>query len=170
MGSICSDLDNLDLITPNRLRLGRNNDRSPVGAMEVITTPSRFLQDNEKIFNTWFENWLLSHVPKLMFHPKWFNSERDVKVGDVILFLKNEGSLNNTYQYGMIKDVEFSKDDKIRRVTIKYRNTNENTNRETRRAVRNIVMIHPVDETCIAQELGEMAMKAAMVYCVSSIC
>ena len=122
------------------------------------------------LFENWFENWLLSHVPKLMFHPKWFNSERDVKVGDVILFLKNEGNLNNTYQYGMIKDVEFSKDDKIRRVTIKYRNTNENTNRETRRAVRNIVMIHPVDETCIAQELGEMAMKAAMVYCVSSIC
>ena len=170
MGSICSDLDNLDLITPNRLRLGRNNDCSPVEVMEVITTRSRFLQDNEKIFNTWFENWLLSHVPKLMFHPKWFNSERDVKVGDVILFLKNEGSLNNTYQYGMIKDVEFSKDDKIRKVTIKYPNINENTNRETRRTVQNIVMIHPVDETCIAQELGEMAMKAAMVYCVSSIC
>ena len=70
-----------------------------------------------------------------MFHPKWFNSERDVKVVDVILFLKNEESLNNTYQYGMIKDGEFSKDDKIRRVKIKYQNTNENTNRETRRAV-----------------------------------
>ena len=83
LGSICSDLDNLDLITPNRLRLRRNNDRSPVGAMEVITTPSRFLQDNKKIFNTWFEDWLLSHVPKLMFHPKWFNSERDVKFGEV---------------------------------------------------------------------------------------
>ena len=25
-----SDLENLDLITPNRLRLGRNNERSPV--------------------------------------------------------------------------------------------------------------------------------------------
>ena len=81
-----------------------------------------------------------------MFHPKWFNSEHDVKVG-VILFLKNEGSLNNTYQYGTIKDVEFSKDGKIRRVTIKSQL--ENTNQETQRAVRNIVMIHPVDETCI---------------------
>ena len=30
------------------------------------------------LFENWFENWLLSHVPKLMFHPKWFNSERDV--------------------------------------------------------------------------------------------
>ena len=170
LGSICSDLDNLDLITPNRLRLGRNNDRSPVGTMEVITTPSRFLRENEKIFNTWFENWLLSHVPKLMFHPKWFNSERDVKTGDVILFLKNDGSFNNTYHYGMIKDVEHSKDDKIRRVTIKYRNFNEDTNRETRRAVRNIVMIHPVDETCIAQELGEMASKAAVTYRLSSRC
>ena len=67
----------------------------------------------------------------------------------------------------MIKDVEFSK---IRRVTIKYWNTNKNMNRETRLAVRNIVMIHPVDETFIAQELGEMATKATMVYCVSSRC
>ena len=33
IGSIVSDLENLDLITPNRLRLGRNNDRSPVGPM-----------------------------------------------------------------------------------------------------------------------------------------
>ena len=47
-GSICSDLDNLDLISPNRLRLGRNNDRSPVGAMEVITTPSRFFKTTRR--------------------------------------------------------------------------------------------------------------------------
>ena len=31
LGSVVADLENLDLITPNRLRLGRNNERSPVG-------------------------------------------------------------------------------------------------------------------------------------------
>ena len=31
LGNIVSELENLDLITPNRLKLGRNNDRSPVG-------------------------------------------------------------------------------------------------------------------------------------------
>ena len=29
IGNITGDLENLDLITPNRLQLGRNNDRSP---------------------------------------------------------------------------------------------------------------------------------------------
>ena len=29
IGKITGDLENLDLITPNRLQLGRNNDRRP---------------------------------------------------------------------------------------------------------------------------------------------
>ena len=29
IGNITGDLENLDLITPNRLQLGRNNDRRP---------------------------------------------------------------------------------------------------------------------------------------------
>ena len=35
--SYSTDLENLDLLTPNRLRLGRNNERSPVGPMLVTT-------------------------------------------------------------------------------------------------------------------------------------
>ena len=50
--SLVSELENIDLITPNRLKLGRNNERSPLGPLFVTGNPSRFLKDNEEIFNS----------------------------------------------------------------------------------------------------------------------
>ena len=152
-----SDLENLDLITPNRLRLGRNNDRSPVGPLLVTSKPEKFMNSNLAIFQAWFENWLISCVPNLIHQPKWFRTDYDLKKGDLILFLKEEGSLVGSYQYGMIDEVEVGKDGKIRTVIVKYHNSNENHPRTTRRAVRELVMIHPVDELGIMEELGAVA-------------
>ena len=42
-------------------------------------------------------------------------------------------------------------------VIVKYHNSNENHQRTTRRAVRELVMIHPVDELGIMEELGAVA-------------
>ena len=57
------DVENLDLIIPNRLRLGRNNSRSPVGEVVVCDNLSKLMKENLKIYNAWFELWLLNHVP-----------------------------------------------------------------------------------------------------------
>ena len=153
LGNKVGDFENLDVLTPNRLKLGRNNNRSPVGTME-LSTPSKLIESNKAIFNKWFEVWLISFVPKLMEQPKWFKSERDVKIGDVVLFLKNEGFTNN-YQYGMIHGVQRSEDGLIRKVIVKYRNANEETDRFTWRAVRSLVLIHPIDEINLAEKLHE---------------
>ena len=45
-GNIITDYENMDLITPNRLLLGRNNDRSPAATMEVTGNPDRILEGN----------------------------------------------------------------------------------------------------------------------------
>ena len=63
LGNIISDYENMDLITPNWLLLRRNNDWSPAAAMEVAGNPGRILKENIKIYNIWFEAWLISHVP-----------------------------------------------------------------------------------------------------------
>ena len=88
-----------------------------------------------------------------MHRPKWFTNDKDVKVGDIVLFSKKDSTLVNTYQYGKIKQIEKDCDDKVRRVLVEYRNHNENTNRQTYRATRGLVMIHPVDELSITEEL-----------------
>ena len=95
-----SEVENLDLITPNRLILGRNNTRRQAGPLVVTNHYDKIIAANTDIFIAWFESWLVSYVPKLMEQPKWFHSDRDVKVGDVLLFLKAEKELARQYRYG----------------------------------------------------------------------
>ena len=162
LGNSSSDIENMDLITPNRLKLGRNNDRSPIGPLYVTDDPSKFFTENTDIFNCWFECWLTSHVPKLMEHPKWFKSDYHLHEGDIVLFLKKEGLLNDTYQYGMVSSTQTSRDGKIRSATIRYRNYNEEFDRKTQRSVRQLIVIHRVDELDIIHELGKIATIADM--------
>ena len=88
--------------------------------------------------------------------PKWFKSDRDLKVGDIVLFLKQESNLSSNYQFGMVESIEVGRDGKIRRAKLKYRNHNESVSRETYRAVRSLVIIHHVDELNMMEELGEI--------------
>ena len=94
--------------------------------MELTENPQKILKENERIFTTWFETWFTSHVPKLLQQPKWFRTERDIKIGDIVLFLKQEGPIiSNNYQYDMIHEIIQSKDAIIRNIVVKYRNHNE---------------------------------------------
>ena len=69
------DLENVDLLTPNRLMLARNNNRCPVGPLMVTEDVDKIIKRNER--HTWFRVWLVSHVPNLVIQPKWFRSDRD---------------------------------------------------------------------------------------------
>ena len=156
IGNETQDLESLDLITPNRLRLGRNNDRSPVGTLDLTDKIDRILKMNSDIFNTWWENWLVSALPKIVPKPKWFKNDEHLKVGDIVLFNKGEGSLlAGEYQYGAVEKVHASADGRICSVTIRYRNSTEGVNRNTTRAVRSLIVIHRIDELNIMEELGK---------------
>ena len=85
--------------------------------------------------------------------PKWFNSDNDVSEGDIVLFLKSEKEFEEVYQYGIVISVSVGKDERVRRVEIEYQNHNEQTKRSTKRGVRDIVVIHPIDELGISNEL-----------------
>ena len=155
--NVSADIENLDILTPNRLLLGRNNDRSPSGPLLVTNDPHKILKANLEIFTVWFECWLISYVPQLMDHPKWFRNDQDIKVGDIVLFLRTEKEYSRQYQYGKIQSIEPSRDGKIRTVNVRYRNSSEKKERETRRAVRELIIIHRIDEISIFQELDSAA-------------
>ena len=93
------------------------------------------MKTNKKIFNTWFETWLVNHVLKLMHQPKWFQSDRDLKVCDILLFIKRDSTITRKYQNGMIYEVLPSRDGIIRKIVVKYRNNQENLDSFTARAV-----------------------------------
>ena len=156
LGNVVSDFETMDLLTPNRLRLGRNNSRSPTGSMVVTSDPDKIFISNQAVYDTWFENWLLSHVPKLMSQPKWFSTDKDLQKGDVVLFLKQDSVISSRYQYGIIENVEVGKDNRIRKVNVKYKNSNEDVFRFTHRSVRDLVVIHHYQELDLMEELGKI--------------
>ena len=150
-------MENLDILTPNRLLLGRNNSRGPTAPLMLSRDIKRIIETNHNIFQIWFKSWLISYVPTLMDRPKWFDTDKDVSVGDVVLFLKSEIEFEHLYQYGIISQVFPGKDGLIRSVEVEYRNHHESTKRSTKRGVREIVVIHYVDELGISQELHQLA-------------
>ena len=162
IGNIVGDFECLDLITPNRLLLRRNNVRCQSGIMNC-TNPTNVIKENQAIFNSWFEVWLLVHVPKLMHQQMWFSSD-NINVGDVIMFTKSDSVISNSYTYGIVKSLEFGRDGVARKATVRYRNENERVFRETKRAVRSLVIIHHVDDVDMMKELGLMAMYCDSIY------
>lgn len=55
LGNILSNFQNMNLITPSRLKLVRNNGRSPVSPMKAVGNQLMLLEQNKIIFNIWFE-------------------------------------------------------------------------------------------------------------------
>ena len=112
---------------------------------------------NSRIVQTWFKEWLVSYVPQLVEQPKWFLTERSLCVGDVVLFLKADSEIQKLYQYGIIRITFESRDGLIREVLVEYQNHTENTKRTTKRCVRDVIVIHPVEELGISKELHEFS-------------
>ena len=63
LGNMSYDFEAMDLITPTRLLMGGNNERSPEGSLEDSNDYERILKQNNKIYQFWFKNWLIS--PKM---------------------------------------------------------------------------------------------------------
>ena len=156
LGNKTECLENLDLITPNRLILGRNNNRSPTEPLVLSNDVKGIISTNADIFTVWFKAWLVSCVPSLIRQPKWFKTTENLRVGDVVLFLKNENELESHYQYGMVSKLHTGADGLTRAVDVDYQNHNEKVKRRTKRSVRNLVVIHHIDEVGVSQELYEL--------------
>ena len=58
-----------------------------------------------------------------------------------------------------MSEVEPTKDGIVRKVKVKYCNTNEASHRETYRSVRNLVLIRSIDEMDFLEELDEKVNK-----------
>ena len=158
LGNKVECLENLDILTPNRLILGRNNNRCPAEPLEVKDDHRRIIESNREIYEVWFKEWLVSCVPSLVERPKWFVTDRNICVGDVVLFLKSEQEFDRHYQYGIVTVTYESKDGIVRVVEVEYQNSSESVKRTTKRGVRDLVVIHEADEIGISAELDQLCL------------
>ena len=149
------EIDDLDIITPNRLKFGRNNERAPLGPGYISNDPFRFMDLNQAIYESWWEHWLTVAVPQLIERPVLWKTTDILMQGDVVLFHKTEGDIGSgVYQYGIVQSIIPSADGVARNVFVKYRNFNENVDRITKRAVKSLILIHAVEELDIMKEMA----------------
>ena len=95
-----------------------------------------------------------NQISNRWFRIAWFWIKSNLKEFYLTLFLKQEFLLNKYYQYGMVAS-KFNYHATYK-VKIKYQNSKENIGRETSLSVCQLVMIRPVAEIYIIQELNKI--------------
>ena len=147
----CSNVNDLgfEMITPNRLLLGRNNFRSLEGPGMVIESnniPSRLLEKNREIYRTWYQ-FYIDRIHHLTMKPlKWsLSSERQPKPQDIVFFVFNDSALGKDWRLGRVVQVS----ENGRQVTIEYttvRGSQQASKKQVTRSPRDITILFSVEE------------------------
>ena len=157
--SYSRDMDNADvlkIITPNMLRMGRTNQRQLEGPIRLAKGTKELLDKIDSLYRVWFNMWRDTVVPKIMFRPKWYDSSKDLEIGDLVYFQKEDSPLDKNWIMGMVEQIVRSRDQVIRRVVVKYQNREEDFPRFTDRTVHKLVKLFNVDEHQVQEDLGEL--------------
>ena len=152
------DQDNtplLKMLTPNMLRVGRNNVRALDGPMR-LPEGGELLDKVQEAYEAWYKIWNTSYVPKLMHQPKWWKQDRDIQEGDIIFFQKRESELDTSWTLATIDQLVKGRDGLSRRAVVKYQNPKENFHRVTDRHIRSLVKVWSVDDQNIDEDLAEL--------------
>ena len=157
LGSKYKDLDQLDLLTANRLVHGRNNVRAPWGPFQVSHKPQRLLKQMESVYDAWWAAWDSEWSANLIPRPsKWPEGKPLINVGNIVVFkrLGKDSELGRTpWRIGRVKTLKDSRDGIVRAATVEYKNANEKVFRKTTRSVRTLTVIHSEDELDFPQQL-----------------
>jgi len=171
LGSKYTGLDHLDLITPNRLLMGRNHARSPVGLV-TSTTAHKWIASMDEVglswWKLWEQEWLMNLVPKAAKFPE---GDPDIAVGDVVVFMKGgkEADVGQTpWRTGQVEEIHFSRDGIIRSVDLKYQNFAEKVYRYTERSVRTLAKIYREGDINLMGELSEACRQANIHFLMTA--
>ena len=132
-------------ITPNHLILGRSTPDVAIGPFDNDTNVNRRFRFVQSLVDDWWKHWYKSVLPSLVPNYKWMQKHRNVKVGDVCL-IKYADLKRGTYRLGRVKCAEPGKDNRVRSVTLIYKNEGEKVFREVQRPIQGIAVIVPVEE------------------------
>ena len=155
------DSDNtevLKLITPNMMKLGRINTRSLSCPLRLPHGASEMVERVRKSYETWFKLWSTAYVPKVMFKPKWYKTDVDLKIGDVVFFPKSTDSdgKDEDWIIGRVCGLDRGRDGIIRKALVKYRNASEAQDCETERSIRRLCKLWSEDDWNIQDDLSEL--------------
>jgi hypothetical protein len=171
LGNKYRNIDHLDLMTPSRLLLGRNNRRALSGCA-TIGGASKIMAQMDSVYDAWWSTWhkekLIHFIPQ---PPKWRTTGRQPMVGDAVIFHRDNKDRKigePTWRIGQVKTLEPDSDNLIRKVIVEYRNAKETTLRTTRRSVRDIAIVHREEDLELVDKLNAAAKTANIDYLMNA--
>ena len=130
------DAGGFEILTANRLKLGRNNNRSlHEGGMDVDLAPNlvRLLDRNRQIYHVWYQLFI-DEIHNINLRPdKWKKSSPLPAEGDVVLFVMNDSSYmkgGRQWKIGRVTKME------KRSVTIQYVNISNKSRKPTTHTIQ----------------------------------
>ena len=150
------DIDSeINILTPNCMLLGRASSVNP----NVWSTDDQVRLRSRShlvssIMEQFWKHWTTLFAPSLLYRRKWHERHRDLKVGDVVLVLQ-DASFKDKYRLARVTEVWPSKDGRVRKVTVAYKNyrTGEKVNvykgasfTSVFRSCQKLVLLVPIDE------------------------
>ena len=172
LGSRINNLDHVDLITPSRLILGRNNRRALSGYAR-ISTPSRLISQMDDVYDSWWKVWrtekLLDFIPQ---PSKWKKTNEQLRESDIVIFLKSDSEKHlgePVWRIARVKSINVSEDGLVRTAVLEYRNPSEKTLRTTNRSARSVVVIHREGDLDVLQSLEQAARDAEKISISGSV-
>ena len=154
IGKHPTDTDDGVYLSPNDLLLRRSTSRVPSGPFRETTNPRHRFEFLQNIVKSFWRKWTRDYFPSLLIESKWHTAHRDVKVGDVVL-IQDSNLVRGNWKLGKVITAKPSKDERVRRVEIVYKNTKPGEHVKTyrgggyvtvERPVQRIIVIVPVDE------------------------
>ena len=156
---IANDVDNLpickgnasnlhdfgfDIITPNRLKLGRNNSRSLDDSFLLDgATETQLLEVCRKYKQVWYQI-LLDRLHYLIPKCKKWSKTDDVSVGDVVVFVHKDSGIEKRWDWVLGKVVHVSVDQ--RSLTITYFPPGRKSKLDVQRSPRQVSKIYSAND------------------------
>ena len=126
------------------------------------------MEQMENVYRAWWQVWkderLLDYIPQ---PGKWAESNGDIKVGDLVIFLKTDKDQtlgDPIWKMGRVKELENSSDGLPRTAIVEYKNSTETVFRTTRRSVRKIAVLHREGDLDLVQELNEASRRVNVCF------
>ena len=154
IGKLGETGEDLQILTPNSLIIGRNSSKNPGNYIQNKSMP-RIEEVNDVVQSFW-KKWNETAKPALVLHKKWNTDYRNLKVGDVVIVLEKSSIGTQAHKLAKVTKTSSGSDGKVRSVSLIYKQLKADekgtliysggTDIEVTRSVHKLVLVVPVDE------------------------
>lgn len=124
IGNYPTHPDDGSYLCPNDLLLGRSSPEVPQGPFKQRVSDRYRLDFIQQVVQSFWKKWTRDYFPGLIVRSKWHVEKRNVRRGDVVL-IQDTNPVRGNWKIGIVTEVHPSQDNKVRRVTVSYKNQHQ---------------------------------------------